>query len=391
MRNQLMYANLTFTIVTILASLLPGVVYAEPIEFKRIELDTEFRSEGVAVADVDNDQLPDVIVGDYWYKNPDWSSHEIRTPRKPNRGGYTEAFAVYAKDFDGDKWIDVLVIPFHGKDAKWYQNPKNKSGHWTERVAFRGTGNETRLYPDLFSDGNPVFLMGVEGRMSWVEVAKDPTQPWVVHPVDKSNHGAGQYYHGLGVGDLNGDGRNDVLTPQGWWEHPETGRKHQGTWTFHQANLGGGCADMFVADLDADGRQDVICTSAHGRGIWWHQQTGDADKPTFKQHTLDDSIHETHSLNYIDVNGDGRKDLVTGWRFYAHGFSPEKANDPSELAWFEVVVKKGETPTLVKHSVDIRSGVGAQFVTSDYNGDRLMDIVVSNRKGVFVFEQIKNK
>lgn len=384
-----MHSSLKFTLALALASLVTSFVQADPIEFKRSELDSNFRSEGVAVADVDNDKLVDVIVGDYWYKNPEWTRHEIRTPRKPDRGGYTEAFAVYAKDFDGDKWIDVLVVPFHGKDAKWYQNPQNKSGHWTERVAFRGTGNETRIYPDLFKDGDPVFVMGVEGRMSWVEVAKDPTQPWTVHALDASNQGAGQFHHGLGVGDLSGDGRNDVITPQGWWEQPEMGRKHVGTWKFHKANLGAGCADMHVADLDLDGRPDVISTSAHGRGIWWHQQTGDAAEPTFKTHTLDDSIHETHSLNYVDVNGDGRKDLVTGWRFYAHGFSPEKANDPSELAWYEVATKKGEVPTLVKHSVDIRSGVGAQFVTSDYNGDGLMDIVVSNRKGVFVFEQKK--
>ena len=384
-----MYPHKKFAVAAILTALLASVVDAEPIEFKRIEIDLNFRSEGVAVADIDNDQRRDVIVGDYWYKNPDWTPHEIRPPRKPDRGGYTEAFAVYSKDFDGDGWIDVLVIPFHGKDAKWYQNPQNKAGHWTERMAFRGTGNETRLYPDLFGDGNPVFLMGVAGHMAWVEVAEDPTQPWTVHPIDAGGHGAHQYYHGLGVGDVNGDGRNDVITPHGWWEQPEAGRKHSGTWPFHKVAIGSDCADMHVVDLDGDGRQDVISSSAHQRGIWWHQQTGDAAEPTFKTHTLDESIKETHSLNYIDVNGDGRRDLVTGWRFYAHGYHPDRAGDPSELAWFDIETTKGKPPALVKHIVDIRSGVGAQFVTGDYNGDPLTDIVVSNRKGVFIFEQVK--
>ena len=142
------------------------------------------------------------------------------------------------------------------------------------------------MNPDLFHDGNPVFLMGVEGKVSWVEVAKDTAQPWNVYPLDEAGHGVGICSHGLGVGDLTGDGCHDVLTRQVWWEQPEVGRKHEATWTFHQATLGENCADMHVADLHADGRQDVICTSAHGRGLWCYQETGDADRPTFTEHTL---------------------------------------------------------------------------------------------------------
>jgi len=368
---------------------------AQEVTFKKTILDDLFRSEGVAVADIDRDGQNDVIVGDLWYEAPKWIPHEIRKPREPKRGGYTEAFAVYTNDFNRDGWEDVLVIPFHGKDAKWYENPKNEktdneAGHWREFVAFKRTGNETRLYPDLFGDGKPVFLMGVEGKIAWVNVPESPYGPWTVHDISDGKHkAADRYYHGLGVGDLNGDGRNDVLCGDGWWEQPAAGRKAEGPWKWHEASIANNCADMYTFDADQDGRADVLCTSAHGRGIWWKKQTGDPANPKFESTTLDQSIHETHSLNFVDINGDGRKDLVTGRRFFAHGYSPEKADMPSELAWFEIEITKGASPKLVKHSVDDQSGVGAQFVTTDINGDGRMDIVVSNRKGVFVFEQNK--
>ena len=377
-----------FTAIAMIC-LVPGFASAaNPVGFERIEIDLQFRSEGVATADVNKDGKQDVVVGDYWYENPGWTAHEIRKPRKPDRGGYTEAFAVYTKDFNRDGWADILVIPFHGKDAKWYENPQNKSGHWVERVAFKGTGNETRLYADLFSDGQPVFLMGVAGHMSWVGVPADPTGPWAVHKIDPGRHAADKYYHGLGVGDINGDKLKDVITPQGWWEQPVAGRKHEGGWLFHKVKLGPSCADMHVADLDGDGRNDVISTSAHAHGIWWLRQAGSSKEPTFERHTLDKSIKETHSANFIDINGDGRLDLVTGRRFFAHGFRPALAGQPSELAWFDVVTQKGQPPKLTKHTVDMQSGVGAQFETKDFDGDGRIDIIVSNRKGVFIFRQV---
>jgi hypothetical protein len=375
---------------------LMGLTLQSAPQFRKTVIDTLFRSEGVGFGDVNKDGSNDILVGDFWYAAPDWKAHEIRKPRKPNRGGYTEAFAVYPDDFNRDGWIDVMVIPFHGKDAKWYENPKGKEGHWQERVAFKGTGNETRLYTDLFGDGSKVFLMGVQEHIAWVGVptADAVTSEWKVSNI--SDHfpnsifpkgwPSHKYAHGLGAADVNGDGRNDVLTYGGWWEQPEAGRKHEGNWEFHQTNIvKGGVADMYTLDADGDGLRDILCTSAHGTGIFLCRQVKANKFETTTMHK--GLIHETHSVNMVDLNGDGRLDMVTGRRFFAHGFRPEKAGDPSPLYWFDIKLKKGEVPELIPSLIDDQSGVGAQFVTEDINGDKKTDILISNRKGVFLFTQ----
>ena len=132
---------------------------AADIQFAKSVIDDRFRSEGVHIGDINHDGKNDIVVGDVWYAAPDWTAHEIRKPTRniKNRGGYSEAFGVYTDDFNKDGWIDVMVIPFHGKDAKWYENPKNEPGLWVERVAFKTTGNETRSYVDLFGTGKDHF------------------------------------------------------------------------------------------------------------------------------------------------------------------------------------------------------------------------------------------
>jgi hypothetical protein len=366
------------------------------VAFRKVVVDPLFRSEGVGIGDVNKDGEMDILVGDFWYEGPKWIAHEIRTPRKPDRGGYTEAFAVYPDDYNQDGWLDVLVIPSHGKDAKWYENPKGAKGHWLERTAFRGTGNETRLYVDLFKDGKKVFLMGVEEQIAWVEVPKkeEVNRDWIVHPISDrfpnssfpKGWPAHKFARGLGAADLNGDGLNDVLTYGGWWEHPDAGRNHQGKWTFHKvAFVDQGVANMYTWDGNLDGALDVLCTSAHGSGIFWCSRQVDG---TFRQETFHKGlIHETQSANLVDINGDGKLDLVTGRRFFANGFRPEKASDPSPLYWFSLKATKGGPPEFIPQLIDDQSGVGAQFVTEDFNGDKLTDIVVSNRKGVFLFIQ----
>src|SRR5437764_521290 len=93
------------------------------IVWQRIVLDSKFRSEGVAVADVDKDGKKDILIGEMWYEAPDWKPHVIRNDKAFDPKNYSESFAVWAEDIDGDGWVDQVVVGFPGKPCHWYKNP----------------------------------------------------------------------------------------------------------------------------------------------------------------------------------------------------------------------------------------------------------------------------
>jgi hypothetical protein len=354
----------------------------------------------------------DILTGEVWYEAPDWEMHEIRKPAADygnGLGSYSTSFACWAEDFNSDGWPDLLVIRFPGEACYWYENPQGKKGHWKEHLVCDNACNETPQFVDLFKNGKRVLVMGVqpkgkgganEGQMCWLTPGKDPTQPWEKHPISEPSipgkkiiPGTFKFSHGLGIGDINGDGRADVIIPQGWWEHPE--KVTDAPWTFHPANLGDACADMFVHDMDGDGRADVLSSSAHKFGIWWHHQRGEKENPTFfKNDLFRELLSETHAMHFVDINGDGLKDLVTGKRWWSHGRSEPGSDWPAMLYWFEAsVVKSGDgkfkSTRFTPRIIDTDSGVGTQFWVGDFNGDGLPDIVTSNKKGTFLFEQLR--
>lgn len=376
---------------------------SHPVAWNIQQLDERFRSEGVAVADVNRDGAVDVLAGELWYEAPDWTRHEVAPVGDHGDGstGYSQNFASFADDINGDGWDDYIVIGFPGAPCHWYENPRNAPGHWKKHPLWESACNETPLYADLFQDGRRVVVMAwhpggkeVHGQMAWFEPDEDPTQPWIMHPIsppgtaDAPVPGTRRYSHGLGVGDINGDGRKDVMVTGGWWEQPETVADHP--WPFHPANLGPACADMHAADWDKDGKIDVFSSSAHDYGIWWHRQrSGRHEHPRFERIDLfPDLVSQTHALHYVDINGDGRKDLVTGKRWWAHGPQGDPGSDePAVLYWFEAGTDDAGKPTFTPRKIHDASGVGTQFVVDDINADGLPDVVTSNKNGVFVFEQ----
>jgi hypothetical protein len=391
---------------------------SSPLSWKRVVVDKVFRSEGVAVADVNNDGKLDILVGDFWYEGPEWTMHPIRRVMDFNEiskakgyfgdgfKSYSECMCCWADDVNRDGWADQISIGFPGKPAYWYENPKGASGPWTERVIWPTACNETPQFLDLLGTGQRVLVMGWQaggkgdgrqGQMAWFAPGKDPTKHWDMHPISepsapgKEIPGTFRFSHGLGVGDLNGDGRSDVICTGGWWEQPAEGVKTPGPWRFHPADLKPDAADMFAHDMDGDGKADVISTSAHKFGIWWHQQRPGANgSPRFVRHDLyPELVSETHAVHFVDLDGDGLKDLVTGKRFWSHGRNEPGSDKPAYLYWFKNKKSSDGTTTFTPNVIDNDSGVGTQFSMADMNGDGKLDVVTSNKKGVYLHLQAK--
>lgn len=361
------------------------------LKFKKHVLATEYISEGVATADVNKDGKTDVLAGTFWYEAPDWKRHEITTPYiHPSIGGYGNSFLNFAMDVNQDGWTDLVKVGFPSKEAYWYENPQNKGGHWKERLVYPSVGNESPAMVDVDGDGRLDLLCNdpAKKKVIWVKspsVKGDTT--WTTYTISNDTlRGTNLFTHGLGWGDINLDGRKDVLIREGWWEAPADPR--QADWTFHPANWGAECAQIYALDLDGDGDQDIITSSAHNYGIWWHEQVKDNNgNITWQQHEIFKEFSQSHGMAMVDLNKDGNPDLLTGKRFWAHNGNDPGEKEPAVLYWFEY--KPGKQPQWIPHLIDNDSGVGLHVVPTDINKDKLLDIVIANKKGIFVFERLK--
>lgn len=362
------------------------------VRFKKHILTNDFISEGAAVGDVNKDGRVDIIAGAYWFESPGWTRHEIDKPRQFNyKTGYSNSFLQHAMDVNRDGWTDIIRVDFPGDPAVWYENPKNREGHWQKHMVYSSVGNESPRFVDVDGDGRmDLVCADSKGKkVVWLQapISKKDTS-WTAYVISEDKvRGTHQFTHGLGFNDINKDGRNDVFIKSGWWEMPADPK--QPNWTFHPANFGDDCSQMYAMDLDGDGDQDIISASAHNYGIWWHEQTkDDQGNRVWKRHEISKAFSQTHALSLADINRDGHPDLITGKRYFAHNGHDPGEYEPAVLYWFEY--KPGKQPAWIPHQVDDNSGVGLEVVVQDITRDKLADIIVANKKGVFFFEQLKN-
>jgi len=386
--NRTTATLLTVALATV--GLAAGALPAQAeVRFAKTILDPTFRSEGAAAADVNRDGKLDVLAGDVWYEAPNWTMHEVRKPGTYDAAhGYSACFQNFADDINGDGWVDSIIVVWPGKEAFWYENPQNKPGHWKEHLITPSAGNETSTFIDLLGTGRKVLVASFcpDKVMAYWTPPADPTRPWNMHVIsEKGAPGTDKYSHGLGVGDINGDGRNDIAIIEGWWEAPED--RTQTPWPFHKADLGPKCADMIIFDVDGDGDNDILTSSAHDYGMWMHEQIKTDEGIAFRRHEFYKASSQTHALRMGDVNRDGLPDLVTGKRFHAHSGRDPGSSEPAVVLWFELKRPEKGKWEYVPHLIDDDSGIGTQFTVCDLNGDGKIDIVASNKKGVHVLVQ----
>jgi hypothetical protein len=196
------------------------------------------------------------------------------------------------------------------------------------------------------------------------------------------------YGHGIGAGDVNGDGRTDVVTPIGWFEAPSDPRKDN--WELHKFEDLGGTGFIFVLDINGDGRKDLLATVAHGYGVFWVEQKADG---SWEKHMIDDGVAGLHAATLVDLNGDGKPDLLTGKRYMAHNGHDPGEREPLGVYWYEYIKADNGQIEWVKHVLDYggRVGGGMHIPVADINGDGLLDFAVAGKSGLFLFESVAKR
>jgi hypothetical protein len=371
--------------------------------FEVQQLNEFYHAWGADAGDVNDDGVLDLVAGPFYYLGPDYTLRgEIYRSRTYHAGEeYVPDMVTFSGDYTGDGWDDVLAT--ESRELALYVNPQGERRHWTRHDALPDICSEIVLRHDVDNDGEGEFVYADnDGRLSYGE--PDPnssTGPFLVHAITE-DMGVGCMAHGLGAGDVNGDGRADVLNEFGWWEQPASGAD-SGTWTHHEGTDFGNGGAISVSDFNGDGLNDVVASEyAHGWGFYWYEQRDDG---SFVKHRIFDNFatqnkggvafSQPHSGALVaDMDHDGVEDFVTGKRHWSHlNQTADPDHDGEAVVYWYRTVRDAEAPGGVRFEPNLihnRSGVGSEFKLVDMNGDGSMDVIASGTRGTFIFWNLMN-
>ncbi len=373
-----MKTPLAFALIPILTSA-ANFARSPEIRFEQTTIDPGI-SETCAIADFNGDGLPDIFSGSAWYENPSWKKHVVRNLKE--YGTYMESLSDLPLDVDGDGRTDIVSAGWHTKSIWWSCNPGKPDAIWRNHTVEGRFPVEFAFLVDLDNDGKADEVLPQFGD------PKAPTLWYELKGGTLQRHAASSrtYGHGIGAGDVNGDGRADIITPEGWLEAPPNPRQEE--WRLHADFKLGSTSFIFVIDLNQDGLPDLLTANAHDYGIFWMERRPDQ---TWVKRMIDDSWSQPHALSLIDLNGDGRKDLITGKRYMAHDGHDPGEREPLGIYWYEYRLSEdGKTVQWSRHVIDYgsRAGGGMHIPVVDIDGDSDLDFAVGGKSGLFLFRNL---
>jgi len=358
-----------------------------PLRFQKVLIADE-RYESAGVFDVDNDGVLDIVSGSYWYPGPHFDRKCKIGNVLPVENEYYDDFSTIGLDINGDGYMDFITGGWWGKTLRWRENPQGDPGKpWPEHViAETGSIESTRAW-DIDGDG----IIEI--------VPNTPGGPLVVYKLvtDGRGRGTGQFAmhvvhdkpqgHGLGCGDVNGDGRLDFILNNGWLEAPAD--PFGGQWVFHEEfAFGSASVPILVADVNGDGLSDIIVGQGHKYGLDWYEQRIDKGKRTWIKHPIDPFNSQYHDLWWVDLDGDGECELVTGKRYRAHCGHDPGEYDPYGLYYFKWTGEGFAKQVIDYGPIRQATGCGISFQVVDIDGDGRLDIVAPGKDGLYLFRNM---
>ena len=371
------------------------------VKFKKRLIDRYNDFEAASVCDINNDGIPDIVCGQYWYEGPHYlTRHQIQNykPIGDNMQdiAYEDDFSDFPMDVNGDGKMDIVTGSFFNCTVKWLENPGKTGELWKVHDIVNRSNIETIRYYDIDNCGTAEIFPNNNNRPPcFIKLVKDAngkgTGEFIIHELNPKD--CPVMGHGIGFGDINGDGLIDVITAKGWLENPGD---PFGTWIFHddfnfEKEVGWDLScPAVVFDVDGNGINDIICSRAHLYGLFWFEQKFDAAGNRYwVKHVVDGERSSYHDMQLVDIDNDGELELVTGKRWMAHC-----GNDPGDKEDCFIYIFKIRNGKFEKYVVDEgpaekdHSGTGIYFWVEDTTGNGYKDIVCPGKEGLFIFENL---
>ncbi len=385
--------------------------------FKAHVLNAESEFSAATAIDMNQDGRLDIVSGAWWYAAPDWTRHTFREVEQI-RGRFDD-YSNLPLDVDNDGDLDIVSVNYRSKSLYWCRNPGVQATNptdqslWEKIVIDEPGTSETGRLADINGDGRLDVLPSGTSFAAWYEVkssaavgSSDPE--WRRHNLPEELIG-----HGVGAGDINGDGRMDVVGPNGWAEAPQD--LEQGRWLWHaDFQLARDCGlPILCHDVDSDGDLDLIWARGHDIGLYWTEQVGEKQSsiststtdgreldrallervlPSIEQthwitHAIDTSWSSGHTLMLADINSDGQDDLVAGKRFMGHDGKDPGENDPLSIQWYDF---QAASKTWRSHWISYGGtcAIDLDSTCADLDGDGDIDILAPSRSGLHWLENL---
>jgi len=366
-------------------------------------------AECASVLDINGDGKLDIAAGRNYYLAPKFEKVADYRDGAETNGPDVDDNYEGTMDVNNDGRPDVISSGWMRRQGIWwYENPGRAGVKWKSYPLHESDGLEGMVIGNLAGHGDKDVLVNYFAkkpgrRLIWYEHLDHA--PWFrEHALGAENVGVA---HGGGIGDINGDGRNDVVTPSGWFEAPAHPTEEPWIWhadfqfsAYGDAGRAGGVGlPILIADVDGDGLNDIIMGSDHFYGLAWFRQTIENGKRTFQQHWIETDLPTFHTMVLADLDGDGRPELITGKQLLAHNGGDVGALDPVGIYYYKFANGRFERHTIsmsylkpyfgavaggMAPPTDV-VGLGMRFQVADMDGDGRPDIVVACRTGLYIF------